>query len=230
MSSTNQDKVFSAIATRYDLLNHLLSLNIDRSWRKELVECAEVKPGESILDVCTGTGEVAIRLAWMNSCKEIVGMDWSDEMLHLARRKIIKRKLDMRITLLNADVLCLPFDDSFFDVVCIGFGLRNLTDRQKGISEMARMLKKGGRLLILEFSPPRNDLFGLFYKLCLNTMIPIVGGIVSGSMSAYKYLSTSINSFLKPEEIAELMEQAGLKNVWFKSLTGGIAYIYRGEK
>jgi len=230
MSSTNNNRLFSSIATRYDLLNHLLSLNIDQSWRKELIKCAGVKPGESILDVCTGTGDIAIRFARMNSCKEIVGIDWSDEMLHLARRKIMKRGLDRRIKLLNANALCLPFDDSFFDVVSIGFGLRNLTDRKKGISEMARMLRKGGRMLILEFSPPADNLFGMFYNLCLNTMIPVVGGIVSGSASAYRYLSTSIVSFLKPEEITELMEQAGLKNVWFKSLTGGIAYIYKGEK
>ena len=230
MSSTNNNQVFSAIATRYDLLNHLLSLNVDQSWRKELVKCAGVKPGESILDVCTGTADIAIRFARMNSCEEIVGIDLSDKMLHLARWKIMKRGWDKRIKLLNADALSLPFDDNFFDVVCIGFGLRNLADRKKGISEMMRILKDGGRIVILEFSPPPDNFFGMFHKLCLNTMIPVVGGIVSGSTSAYRYLSTSIVSFLKPEEIARLMEQAGLKNVWFKSLTGGIAYIYRGEK
>jgi demethylmenaquinone methyltransferase/2-methoxy-6-polyprenyl-1,4-benzoquinol methylase len=230
VDSTQNDRVFSSIATKYDFLNHLLSLNIDQRWRRALVKCAGVKPGESILDVCTGTGDIAIRFAQTDGVGKIVGIDLIDQMLHLAQRKMTKRGLDKRMRLLKADALNLPFVDNSFDLVSIGFGLRNLTDRKKGISEMVRILRDGGRIVILEFAPPRNNLFGVCYHLSLNTIIPIVGGIISGSASAYRYLSTSIADFLKPKEIMKLMEQEGLKNVWFKSLTGGIAYIYRGEK
>lgn len=230
MDSIKNDRVFSTIATKYDFLNHLLSLNIDQTWRRALVECAAVKPDESILDVCTGTGDIAIRFAQMDGVGKIVGIDLIDQMLHLAQRKMTKRGLDKRMRLLKADALNLPFVDNSFDLVSIGFGLRNLTDRKKGISEMVRILKDGGRILILEFSPPPSNLFGVCYHICLNTIIPIVGGIISGSTSGYRYLSASIADFLKPKEIMKLMEQEGLKNVWFKSLTGGITYIYRGEK
>jgi demethylmenaquinone methyltransferase/2-methoxy-6-polyprenyl-1,4-benzoquinol methylase len=222
--------LFSEIATRYDRLNHLLSLNIDKRWRRELMRWAGIKPGERILDVCTGTGDIAIRFAQMDGLGRLVGVDLSDQMLYLARRKIRKTGFDGKIRLIRADALNLPFVDNSFDVACIGFGLRNLSDRKRGIFEMARILKNGGRLLILEFSPPKNNLFGVCYNLCLNTIIPAVGGIVSGSSDAYRYLSTSIAGFLKPEEITGLVEQEGLKDVRSKSLTGGIAYIYRGEK
>jgi demethylmenaquinone methyltransferase/2-methoxy-6-polyprenyl-1,4-benzoquinol methylase len=229
-ASFNINRLFSAVAPRYDFLNHLLSLNIDRRWRRELVRWAEVKPGERILDSCTGTGDIAIRFAQLDGSGKVVGVDLSDQMLYLAHRKIRKTRFDDKIRLIKADALNLPFEDNSFDIACIGFGLRNLTDRKRGISEMARILKDGGRLLILEFSPPQNNLFGVCYDLCLNTIIPAVGGIVSGSTSAYRYLSTSIANFLEPKEILKLMEDENLKNLYSKSLTGGIAYIYRGEK
>ena len=124
----------------------------------------------------------------------------------------------------------MPFEDESFDIASIGFGLRNLTDRKGGISEMTRVLRMGGRLLILEFAPPRNNLFGLGYNAYLKTIIPLIGGIVSGSLDAYRYFSSSIAGFLQPEEIVELMELTGFRNILCKSLTGGIAYIYRGEK
>ena len=230
MSTSENEKLFSAIATRYDFLNHLLSWNIDRRWRRKLVECAGIKPGERILDACTGTGDLAIRFARSDKSSEIIGIDFSEEMLQIARNKMERKGLAGRIRLLEGDALHLPFEDKSFDVVSIGFGLRNLTDRKGGILEMARILKKGGRILILEFAPPRNNLFGLGYNAYLKTIIPVIGGIVSGSMDAYRYFSASIAGFLQPEEIVELMGSASLKDICFKPLTGGIAYIYRGEK
>jgi demethylmenaquinone methyltransferase/2-methoxy-6-polyprenyl-1,4-benzoquinol methylase len=230
VTSSDNNRLFSAIADRYDLLNHLLSLNIDRRWRKKLVRCAGAKRGDKILDLCTGTGDVAIRFAKNNEAAEIVGVDLSEEMLRIARRKTRKNGLGRRITLLRADALQLPFEDNRFDTVTIAFGLRNIEHRGRGISEMVRVLKKSGQLLILEFSPPRNDLFGVFYRLFLKTIIPAVGGIVSGSSRAYRYLSSSIAGFPGPDEIISLMKTEGLRKLQAERLTCGIAYLYRGKK
>lgn len=239
-TSLNNSRLFSRIALKYDFLNHLLSLNIDKRWRRKLVKCAGVsakggsafvrKPGERILDVCTGTGDIAIRFAQSDGVGGIVGIDQSEEMLSIARRKTKSNGFEGKIKLLKGDVLNLPFEDNSFDIVTIGFGLRNLTDYKRGISEMARILKEGGCLVILEFSPPPSGFFGVSYRLYLNTIIPAVGGMISGSGSAYRYLPTSIANFLEPEEIMKLMDAEGLKKLYSKRLTGGIAYIHRGEK
>jgi demethylmenaquinone methyltransferase/2-methoxy-6-polyprenyl-1,4-benzoquinol methylase len=228
--SPENRRLFTAIAVRYDLLNHLLSWNIDRRWRRKLVESAGAKPDEKILDLCTGTADIAIRFARMNETEKITGIDFSEAMLKIARRKIKKRGFDIKIRLLQGDALHLPFENGSFDIVSIGFGLRNLTDRQGGIDEMVRILNNGGRVLILEFSPPQKTLFGWGYNVYLKTVIPVLGGMVSGSIEAYRYFSSSVAGFLRPDEVTELMIKSGLKNIQVKSLTGGIAYIYRGEK
>ena len=230
MTSSDNNTLFASIATRYDLLNHLLSLNIDRRWRKKLVGLAGAKSGEKILDLCTGTGDVAIRFARNNRVGEIVGVDLSEEMLHIAARKLRSNGDGEKVKLLKGNALSLPFEDGYFDIVSIAFGLRNIQHHRKGICEMVRVLRQGGRLLILEFSPPRSDLFGVVYRLCLKTIIPAVGGIMSGSSRAYRHLSSSIASFPGPDEIIALMETEGLKNLRAQRLTRGIAYLYRGEK
>jgi demethylmenaquinone methyltransferase/2-methoxy-6-polyprenyl-1,4-benzoquinol methylase len=230
MTLFDNNAFFSAIATRYDLSNHLLSLNVDKRWRRKLVRCAGAERGKKILDVCTGTGDVAIRFAQNDEMGEIVGIDLSEEMLRIARRKALSNGFSRRIRLSQADAFNLPFDDGYFDVVTIAFGLRNIGHHAKGISEMMRVLKEGGRLLILEFSPPRGDLFGVCYRLYLNSVFPVVGGIITGSAKSYRLLSTSIAGFPMPEVIQGLMEREGLKEVRFKKLTGGIAYIHTGEK
>jgi demethylmenaquinone methyltransferase/2-methoxy-6-polyprenyl-1,4-benzoquinol methylase len=227
---TGDDKLFRTIADRYDLLNHLLSLNIDRGWRKSLVKYAGLRTGKRILDVCTGTGDIAIRFAREGGAGKIVGIDLSEEMLRIAEGKAGAKGLDGRITLLTGDALNLPFPKGSFDIVSMGFGLRNLRDRQKGISEMVRILKPDGRALILEFAPPGRGIFGAGYQIYLKTIIPLLGGIVSGSMDAYRYFSASIANFLEPDDVVELLQQEGLRNIHFKALTGGIACIYRGEK
>ena len=229
-ASSDQNRMFSSIAGQYDFLNHLLSLNIDRRWRRELAKYARVKPGDNILDVCTGTGDVAIRFAQADDAGEIVGIDLSEEMLQIARWKTKRKAPGEKIKLLRVDALKLPFRDNCFDIVSIGFGLRNIGHYKKGISEMVRILRGGGRLVILEFSPPRGSLFGTCYGLYLDLIIRTVGGVISGSASAYRYLCTSIANFLEPEEIIELMKEEGLKELYSERLSGGIAYIYRGEK
>ena len=223
-------RLFSRIAATYDFLNHLLSLNIDKRWRRKLVKCAGAKRGEKILDVCTGTGDVAIRFAETNQAAEIVGIDLSEEMLRIARRKALSNGFSRRIRLLRGDAFNLPFDDDYFDIVTIAFGLRNIGHHARGISEMMRVLKEGGRLLILEFSPPRSDLFGAFYRLYFSSVFPVVGGIITGSARSYRQLTASIAGFPKPDQIIRLMKTEGLKKLQARRLTGGIAYVYRGEK
>ncbi len=221
---------FSRVAPKYDLLNHLLSLGIDRRWRKALVDHAEVGVGERALDLCTGTGDIAIEFARRGRAGEIVGVDLSGRMLAVARQKLDRLGLQGRVALQEADCLDLPFEDGSFDIATIGFGLRNLADYEQGIAEIARVLRAGGRLLILEFSLPRAVLFSRLYRLYLNRSIPFIGGIASGDRNAYRYLASSIQGFLKPEEVLELMKARGLRSVRFKELTGGIASIYRGIK
>lgn len=229
-SPAGQKRLFSAIARRYDFLNHLLSLNIDRRWRRKLVDIAGVGENQSILDVCTGTGDLAIRFAKANGQSNLWGVDQSQEMLNLARRKIDRQRFSGRIKLLEANALALPFRDDSFDIVSVAFGLRNIGRHQIAIREMTRVLKKGGRLLILEFSPPGGGLFSRTYRFYLNNFIQTVGGIISGSSDAYRHLSKSIAEFPKPDEIVRLMQEEKLKNVRLISLTGDIVYIYRGEK
>jgi demethylmenaquinone methyltransferase/2-methoxy-6-polyprenyl-1,4-benzoquinol methylase len=228
-TAPQDSKLFSEIARRYDLLNHLLSFNIDQTWRKKLVKSAHPQPGDRMLDVCTGTGDIAIRFARNDRVGQIIGIDLTDQMLRIARHKIRGSRKEDSIRLLKGDGLKLPFPDNCFDIVTIGFGLRNLRHHRKGIAEMVRVLRYGGRLVILEFSPPEENLFGKVYDLYLNTVIRAVGGIVSGSADAYRHLSTSIDNFPEPERILELMQAAGLRALYSERLTCGIAYIYRGE-
>jgi demethylmenaquinone methyltransferase / 2-methoxy-6-polyprenyl-1,4-benzoquinol methylase len=230
LSLTENNSLFSAIASKYDFVNHLLSLYIDRKWRRELVKWVEVHPGERILDVCTGTGEIAIEFAENSLAGKIVGVDSSEEMLGIARGKIKNKGLENRIELIKGNALELPFEDGSFDVVSIGFGLRNIGDYKKGISEMVRVLKDGGRLLMLEFSPPLDNFFGKVHSFYLNSVIPTIGKILSGSDIAYRYLAESIAGFPQPKEIMQVMQKEDLKNVRCRALIGGIVYSYRGQK
>lgn len=231
VNTAPQDRrLFARIARRYDFLNHLFSLNIDQAWRRRLVRLAEAQPGDKILDVCAGTGDIAIRFARGNGAGDIMGVDLTDEMLRIAQRKAEANRIASKITLLKGDGLNLPFSDNSFDIVSIGFGLRNLGHHQRGISEMVRVLRPDGRLLILEFSPPEDNLLGRLYNLYLNAVIRAVGGIISGSAEAYRYLSTSIASFPRPQQIVEFMRAEGLEQLRCERLSGGIAYIYRGQK
>lgn len=223
-------EMFEEIANRYDLLNHVLSLNIDRLWRRDLVRAAGVGPASSVLDACTGTADVAIGFARAAGAASVVGVDRSGEMLRIGRRKLERHRLDGRVELLECDVLDMPFEDGRFDAVTIAFGLRNLPDYARGVAEMVRVLKPGGRLLILEFCPPTKGLSLVGYKFYLRNVVPLIGGMVSGSRSAYRYLSSSIDEFLTRAQIIDLMTDARLDDIVARKLTGGIAYLYRGVK
>ena len=230
-SSSEIAVLFSSIARRYDFLNHFLSLNMDRLWRRKLIRLAGVVDGARVLDLCTGTGDILVGFAGSSDSVRCVGIDISDKMLEIAERKVEKRELSDRVELICTDAMEIPFDDDTFDVICIGFGLRNLPDAAKGVGEMTRVLKKGGRLLILEFSPVQRGLLGWLYnRLYLKHLIPLAGGCISGSRSAYKYLATSVEGFLAPEKVKVTLQENGLREIKAIPLTSGIAYIYEATK
>ncbi len=228
--SGNISRLFDDIANRYDLLNHVLSLNTDTIWRRRLVDISGVAGGEVVLDVCTGTGDIEICFAKRTCADKIFGIDFSRVMLEVGAKKIEAKGYKGKITNFMGDALNLPFANGSFDVVTIGFGLRNFIDYTTGISEMARVLKGGGRLLLLEFAPPKRKILNIFYRFYLKRILPIIGGILTGKRSAYEYLSDSISGFLEPGEVMRIMEAEGLKKLKSFALMGGVAYIYLGEK
>jgi len=226
---TRTPRMFSAIARRYDLLNHVLSGNVDRRWRRSLVECAQTRAGDDVLDVATGTADVAIEFVRRARAASITGVDLSPGMLDVGRRKLERAGLSDRIRLVEGDALSLPFENRSFDVVTIAFGLRNLPDYGRGVAEMARVLRPGGRLVVLEFLPPRGAAL-LAYRAYLATFLPLAGRLISGSGEAYGYLAASIREFLDPSEVEALLAAAGLARVESRRLTAGIAGLYRGVK
>ncbi len=226
MHESDNTRMFSKIARRYDLLNHVLSLNIDRLWRRWAVATAALPPGGRVLDVCAGTGDVSVGFARYTKASVIVGVDLSQEMIRVGLGKTAGR----RIHWVEGDVMDLPFEEGVFDAVANAFGLRNLADYDHGVIEMARVLRPGGRLVILEFAPPSDGLFQRAYRAYLQVMVPAIGTLVSGDDGAYRYLASSVGGFLGCDRVLEIMRAAGLRRTRARRLTGGIAYIYSGTK
>ena len=221
--------MFDRIARSYGRLNRLFSLGADNRWRRILVGLARAVPPGRVLDVCTGTADLPLVFARAGAARAIVGVDLSEGMLAVGRRKIEREGAGDRIRLERGDALELPFDDGSFDVVSNAFGLRNLPDRARGIAEMARVLRPGGRLLVLEFAPPRPGPAGRLFHRYLSSLVPFVGGLVSRQPRAYRYLRDSIVAFLEPGKVVALLREAGLVDVRALPLTGGIAFLYRGR-
>lgn len=221
---------FAQIAPRYDLLNHLLSFNIDRGWRKALLRCLADKlhqPDARILDLCCGTGDVLLDL--QSAAKaSIIGADFCHPMLVGARQKAQGRQF--QASLVEADALQLPLADEVLDAISIAFGFRNLTNYRAGLEELSRVLKPGGVLAILEFSHPRRFLMRAAYGLYSRFVLPAVGRVVSGSREAYSYLPESIRRFLGPEELKDMISAAGFSQSSYELLTGGIAALHVGRK
>lgn len=222
--------LFGGIHKRYDLLNHVLSFYLDKRWRKSLVAQVKSLTVKRVLDVCTGTCDLAIEFARRVPNVAVIGSDISDEMLKIGSDKIKKAGLNGRILLQQSDLFHLPFKDEVFDAVSIGFGFRNLHDFRAGIREMARVLKKGGLLLILELTLPQNALLKTIHLFYLKNILPRIGGLLSGSKYSYDYLSSSIIIFPKNDEVMEMLKAEKLRDVHCKSLSGGIASIYIGKK
>lgn len=223
-------KLFSFISEKYDCVDCLLSFGQDRYWRRCLVEEANSYAVTKILDICTGTGEVVKEFGIRGIGQEIVGLDLSEDMLDIARKKIARKDLASRIEFLKADAQDLPFPSGTFDLVSMAFGLRNISEPRRAVEEMSRVLKKGGKALILEFALPQNALLRKFYLLYLTTAAPFLGKVIVGSKTPYKYLVSSISSFYKERDLLKLLKSAGLEDIDRRSLTGGIVTLYKGKR
>lgn len=223
-------EMFDNIAPKYDLLNHTLSMSIDRVWRRRVVgEVRRAKPGR-ILDVATGTGDLAIAMARRIRDVQVLAVDLSERMLAVARRKIEARGLDGRIVLDRGDAERLAVADASVDVATVAFGVRNFGDLGAGLRELARTIKPGGKVVILEFSRPRNRAFRALYEFYSYKILPRIGGLVSRDKRAYEYLPASVGEFPAPEEFMGMMARAGFRNCRARSQSFGIAQIYIGEK
>ncbi len=223
-------KMFSTIAPRYDFLNRLLSLGIDRRWRRVAVRQIQCPPNGRVLDVATGTGDVALEIAAQTPENvAITGIDFSAGMVEHGRTKIESSPHRARISLQIAPCEDIPFPDDTFDAVTIAFGIRNVVDRELGLREMRRVLKPGGRVVILEFSTPRSRLFRAAYNFYFHRMLPRIAGMFSQE-SAYRYLPESVMEFPPQEEFESLMTKAGFRAVTHRDLTFGISTIYVGRK
>src|SRR4051794_11387459 len=224
--------MFNQIAPSYDLLNHLLSLNVDHYWRWRTTRLVPPGGDGPILDLCTGTGDLA--LAYDRAARgqtPIIGADFCHEMLRLAGVKTQRKKADQRIRFLEADAQKLPFPDGTFQIACVAFGLRNVTNTDRGIAEMVRVTRPGGQVAILEFSQPRGWLFSRLYRFYFRRVLPTLGQLISRSKDrAYHYLQQSVLEFPDGEALAQRLGKHGLQEVRFWPFTFGIATLYAGTK
>jgi demethylmenaquinone methyltransferase/2-methoxy-6-polyprenyl-1,4-benzoquinol methylase len=221
--------MFDQIAPRYDLLNHLLSLNIDKRWRAYVVrELSAVagRPGARVLDLCCGTGDLSLALRAAYRGAHVVGLDFSGQMLARACDKASSRR---GIALVQGDATTVPFGDASFDAVTIAFGLRNLESVERGLAEMRRLLRPNGRAVVLEFSKPIVPLFREAFNFYFAHVLPRIGGVVSGSSGAYSYLPASVKAFPDQRRLVALMEAAGFCGVRYKNLSCGIAAAHTGD-
>jgi demethylmenaquinone methyltransferase/2-methoxy-6-polyprenyl-1,4-benzoquinol methylase len=223
--------LFSRIAGRYDAMNTVLSLNLDRHWRRKTLQTAGPKPGERWLDVCCGTGKLTIEISrLLGSEGEVAGLDFNASMLEVAKRAESRAKLMRPIHWIEADAMELPFPDAAFDGVTIGFGLRNLPDIDQGIREMRRVLKPDGRWVCLELSHPVWPIFRQGHSLFVRYIVPRIGNLGHSGESDYLWLPESLRRFPGAEELAERICEAGLSDVRFRRLSGGIAAVHVGTR
>ena len=221
--------MFDRIAGVYDLMNTAMTAGLHHRWRERAAERAELEPGDGALDVCCGTGDLALELAGRVGPEgRVIGSDFSERMLDLARGKAADRGLT-NVRFEWADALDLPYDDDSFDAVTVGFGVRNLADVQRGVGELTRVLRPGGRLVILEITKPRRPPMSTFFALWFDRIVPLLGGF-AGDRDAYAYLPESVKRFPPPERLAAIMYGAGLERIRYTVLAGGIIAIHSGAR
>jgi demethylmenaquinone methyltransferase / 2-methoxy-6-polyprenyl-1,4-benzoquinol methylase len=221
-------EMFDAIAARYDLVNRVLSFGIDQSWRRATVAALELAAGARVLDVATGTADLAIQIARSAPELRVVGLDPSSKMLEIGRQKLSAAGLADSVELCTGDAQALPFGDAEFDGVCIAFGIRNVPDRPRALREMRRVVRPGSRVAILELSEPRGVLAPIA-KLHVHTLVPWVGALLSGARE-YRYLEKSIAAFPAPDLFAEMMREAGLDVLEARPLTFGACHLFVAER
>ena len=224
----NIGQLFDRIAGTYDRFNHLLSLNIDRSWRRKAVRM--MRPAARVLDVAIGTGDLAIELVRRDKAGCVTGLDLSAEMMKIGQSKVAKKGLSEKIDFQLGSALEMPYPDGSFDAVTCAYGVRNFSDLDKGLSEMYRVMNSGGQLVILEFSYPENKVIRALYDFFFTRIMPVVGRIISKDPAAYTYFMHSVKEFIWGDEMLGHISAAGFSNARFKTLTFGISTIYIAEK
>lgn len=217
--------MFDAIAPRYDLLNHLLSAGIDRRWRRRAIASLQLTGEETLVDVCTGTADVALEA---QPARRVLGVDFASEMLRLGLDKVRAARQDRRIILVRGDATAIPAADGSADAATVAFGIRNVQRPELACREMARVLRPGGRLAILEFGVPRIPGISGLYLWYFKRVLPQIGKLISGHMGAYSYLPASVGTFPPPAEFVTLLRQSGFSDVRAVPLTLGIVYLYTG--
>ncbi|MDP8206317.1 MAG: bifunctional demethylmenaquinone methyltransferase/2-methoxy-6-polyprenyl-1,4-benzoquinol methylase UbiE [Candidatus Electryonea clarkiae] len=220
-------QMFNSISPTYDTLNHLMSFGFDILWRNKAVQSLP-SSAEEILDIGTGTGDLVISAARKNQKLKGFGLDFAAQMVKQAKLKTQKKHLTERISYITGDGLNLPFPDKSFDAVTIAFCLRNIDDKKAALVEMARVLRNGGKVIVLEMTFPENIGFRKFFNIYLDNLIPLIGRSISRDAKAYRYLPVSIKGFVKPDELTILFNEAGLERVKYTKLSFGIAYIHEG--
>lgn len=223
--------VFHSVASRYDLMNDLMSAGIHRLWKRFTIELSGVRAGHSVLDIAGGTGDLAAKFAEIVGAEGLVVLaDINDSMLNVGRDKLIDNGVLEGLTFAQADAQYLPFADNSFDCITIAFGLRNVTDKSLALSSMLRVLKPGGRLLVLEFSKPTNPLLGKVYDAYSFNVLPRLGQLIAGDAESYQYLAESIRVHPDQETLKDVMSDAGFEQCEFFNMTGGIVALHRGLK
>ncbi len=221
------NKIFAKVAKRYDIFNHIFSFNIDNIWKRKVVTNSNACADSKILDLCTGTADIAIKFA-QSGCNNVTAVDISKEMLSIGKAKVEKLNLTEKIKFIESDAFNLPFADESYDIITIGFGIRNLQETYRIIEKLKPLLKPNGELLILEFSPEQKGFLGLIFKFYLNFIMPYVAGVLTGAFDEYKYLANTIKNYHSPNEMIAFMENAEFKNINDIPLFLGIAHIYKG--
>jgi demethylmenaquinone methyltransferase / 2-methoxy-6-polyprenyl-1,4-benzoquinol methylase len=221
--------MFDRIAGVYDLMNSAMTAGLHHRWRERAADRAELGAGDSALDACCGTGDLALELARRTGPEgRVIGSDFSERMLDLARAKASQRHA-AGVRFEWGDALALPYDDGSFDAVTVGFGVRNLADLERGVAELTRVLRAGGRLVILEITQPRRPPLSLFFSLWFDRAVPLLGAL-AGDREAYTYLPQSVKRFPPPEGLALIMDRAGLEGIRYTVLAGGIIAIHSGVR